>query len=400
MFTNQANVIRSNTFARAVCASELYDIYYYSGNDSFEYIIVSSSIIIPLIFIIIFSTLSKSMCGGIEPLFEPKNHANLVALLMIGTVVSVGIFVMDVIACYLVYSSNHEYALEIGSRYSINLSIVYGTLVCDILFIINLPISLFFFFYTDYKGHNFLKIDSNYFFLSMLVTPILCISSHLGYVMLAWLTEPSKSTTTLILFYFLFVSLFLIFRRFYRQIKNITPQRFCEKIKNITSQIREQILCKNNTNEHTHSNKTNEGNEQLQLETNEGNEQLHHSNKTNEGNDTPLNIVTFCLLFLYGIVILGIAIMIFSMFASLPLASEGLVNYLFNIFQIVVILISTQFAYKLLFGKKFSLKRILESFLEEIEKKSNEKLRKIIKENEDNVAKATGKIVAEYLLDT
>lgn len=144
MFTNQVNVIRSNTFARAVCASELYDIYYYSGNDSFEYIIVSSSIIIPLIFIIIFSTLSKSMCGGIEPLFEPKNHANLVALLMIGTIVSVGIFVMDVIACYLVYSSNHEYALEIGSRYSINLSIVYGTLVCDILFLINLPISLFF----------------------------------------------------------------------------------------------------------------------------------------------------------------------------------------------------------------------------------------------------------------
>lgn len=387
MFTNQANVIRSNTFARAVCASELYDIYY-SGNDSFEYIIVSSSIIIPLIFIIIFSTLSKSMCGGIEPLFEPKNHANLVALLMIGTIVSVGIFVMDVIACYLVYSSNHEYALEIGSRYSINLSIVYGTLVCDILFIINLPISLFFFFYTDYKGHNFLKIDSNYFFLSMLVTPILCISSHLGYVMLAWLTEPSKSTTTLILFYFLFVSLFLIFRRFYKQIKNITPRSFCEQ----TSRIQLK-LCKNNTNKSI---------EQLQPETNEGNEQLQLDTHSNEGNDTPLNIVTFCLLFVYGIVILGIAVMIFSMFASLPLASEGLVNYLFNIFQIVVILISTQFAYKLLFGKKFSLKRILESFLEEIEKKSNEKksnekLRKIIKENEDNIAKATGKIVAEYL---
>ncbi len=50
----------------------------------------------------------------------------------------------------------------------------------------------------------------------LLVAPCICATSHLGYIILAWITEPSRSTTTLILYYFLFFYLFLIFRKSYK----------------------------------------------------------------------------------------------------------------------------------------------------------------------------------------
>ena len=49
----------------------------------------------------------------------------------------------------------------------------------------------------------------------MIATPILCASSHLGYVMPAWLMEPSKCTTAFLLYYMIILYLFFAFKRFY-----------------------------------------------------------------------------------------------------------------------------------------------------------------------------------------
>ena len=48
-FTSQGSIERSNSFARAVCAGELYDIYYSGKNIGFNYIIGASAIAGPLL---------------------------------------------------------------------------------------------------------------------------------------------------------------------------------------------------------------------------------------------------------------------------------------------------------------------------------------------------------------
>ena len=52
-FTSQNNVERSNTFARAVCAGELYDIYYNGQATNFSYIIIAAAIAGPLSLVLI-----------------------------------------------------------------------------------------------------------------------------------------------------------------------------------------------------------------------------------------------------------------------------------------------------------------------------------------------------------
>ena len=52
-----------------------------------------------------------------------------------------------------------------------------------------------------------------------------------------------------------------------------------------------------------------------------------------------------------------------------PLASEDLFSYLFNVIQFIIVMISTQFAYKFLAPKKFSWKKII--------RKTTKKVRKI-----------------------
>ncbi len=115
----------------------------------------------------------------------------------------------------------------------------------------------------------------------MLISPILCLASHLGYILLAWLTEPSKCTTIFLFCYFL--------------------------------------------NKH-------------------------------------VNTQTFCLLIFLGFIFFVIMIMIISIIIVLPLSSEKLATYLFNILQLLVVIISTQVGYKIFFDSGIDLKKVLLTF--------------------------------------
>ncbi len=51
-FTEQGTIERSNTFAQAVRAGELYDLYYSGVNSEFTYIIAGVAIVGPLLLVI------------------------------------------------------------------------------------------------------------------------------------------------------------------------------------------------------------------------------------------------------------------------------------------------------------------------------------------------------------
>ncbi len=70
-------------------------------------------------------------------------------------------------------------------------------------------------------------------------------------------------------------------------------------------------------------------------------------------------MLVFCLNIFLGVVYLGVAVIFVMVVYLKPLASEDLFNYLFNVIQFMIVVVSTQFAYKLLVGKKFSIEKVI-----------------------------------------
>ena len=69
-----------------------------------------------------------------------------------------------------------------------------------------------------------------------------------------------------------------------------------------------------------------------------------------------INVPVFFATLLLGIVYLGLAVIFTMVVYLMPLASEDLFSYLFNVIQFMIV---AQYAYKLIAGKKFSIKKVL-----------------------------------------
>lgn len=116
-----------------------------------------------------------------------------------------------------------------------------------------------------------------------------------------------------------------------------------------------------------------------------------------------VNTQVFCLMFVYGIFIVGICAMIILMFVLLPLASEAIVVYLFNALQLVILLISTQFAYKVFLDSDgFSINKFWKSFRDyfatnKVEVRSK-KVLTVLKDDEATNSQTAG-VVAAGLTD-
>ncbi len=114
-----------------------------------------------------------------------------------------------------------------------------------------------------------------------------------------------------------------------------------------------------------------------------------------------INTQAFCLLFFFSFFFLGIMAMIITIIIVLPLSSEELVTYLFNVFQLTIVVISTQIAYELYFGSSFSFKHVFQKFRDVLSKKDsksyNNNLIAIAKDHSNyaEVDEATGAIAAE-----
>lgn len=102
--------------------------------------------------------------------------------------------------------------------------------------------------------------------------------------------------------------------------------------------------------------------------------------KLKEDESESVNIQACCLVFFFGIFFLGIAAMMIAVLIVLPLSSEELASYLFNIFQLSIVIITTQIAYELYFGSSFNLKHILNKFRKAFVKRHEQNKA----QNEDN----------------
>ena len=345
-FTFQENIHRINSFSKAVCTDELYDIYY-SGRTDINYIIAAMTIVGPILLLIVCA--SFIILGWISKKrkqAEKTKRKNLVALTLVGIYTTIYFLTLDLIAVNTVRNSKHEYAPELSvESIPFNLGVVYFTLAWDLLAFMILVFLLLLIVVIKCCKRPLMCCNTDSednIFPFLLIPPCMCFISHLGYIMLAWITQqPSRTTFTLLLYYFLFFYLFLIFRKSYKT-----------GLKIKMSNVIEYSPDEKHSNTQSVTENTADSDSQTQKQT----EQTSNIS-TNRKLPDKIDVCVFFVCLLLGIPYLGIAVVFIMILYIMPLASEDLFSYLFNVIQFMIVVVSTQFAYKLLVGKKFSIKK-------------------------------------------
>ena len=347
-----------------MCADELYDRYYGGSNHDINYIVSAATIIGPIpLAIVTLAFISMRVYVKSEhprrtsPAVKDSMRGKvLVAVVSLGIYISIYILILDIMSANIVHTSDHEYASELSGRSpSFNLYVSYITLFFDLLAcVMFLVVPMVAILINSCCGKGFLRLFGkrvNKVFLLFLVAPLICITTHLGYILLAWTTQPSKSTTTLILYYFLFSYLFLSLQ--------MTYKLGCQMIK---IKKKKNPNGEENTLEQPQPKEQPEG---IQLSDIKGQsaDNLHQRSPDVEQAlaiaKKSINVPVFFATLLLGIVYLGLAVIFTMVVYLIPLASEDLFSYLFNVIQFMIVVVSTQYAYKLIAGKKFSIKKVL-----------------------------------------
>ena len=458
MFPDRHQITRQHTFARATCAEELEDIYYSNRNPSFVFIIVCTTLLIPIFTaFLLFSAIRRMDEGAVNSFTHSKSHGTVVAVVLTGGIVSIGILVCNVLSCIVVVNDQHEYVDYIQGR-PINLYICFGTLVLNIIFI--LPtfayILYIIIFYNGRRvfrklccnpacslhprlqkavvfliGHNTynrittLSKDSvvSIMFPLMIATPILCISTHIGYIMLAWLTEPSKCTSSFLLYYLLLLYLFFAFKRFYGMHSKIKVsidylnEPAAENGVGKTSQrnASQRGTDHDKSDSGQENSNTKDGTAAIELGDVKGGERSSTSSSNGEEcveeiydvhkgvvsfgvvHRSHINTQTFCFLIFAGFAITGVAAMFVLIFLLLPFSSQELITYIFQLLQLVVVLVSTQIAYRILGSGSFNLQNIVKKFKDVYaEKGANEKLASIADQEHEELSDVIGEFAAEF----
>lgn len=433
---------RDTAIARAVRSDELYQKYYSGSNIDFVYIIAAASFgPISLIILVLLLNVAKASIRARRPVSRimksSLRNKNLVALVSLGVYVSIFILTLDILAVHHVRTSNHEYAAELSNRKPFNLVVLYFTLFCDlvacIVFLV-VPSVLIVLKkivckYWQESCFNFdlsstcckKEDDADCVLLYFLIAPVICITSHLGYIILAWLNQPSRSTTTLILYYFLFSYMYLSFRTSYKIGYKLLKNK--QKLSCCTGQSYSRLHPEENSGSQCNPSdnfqmqnvdsagqrnpiepSVNQRNPEGIEEEDEGahNEenQLADAGPPEEGhsgsaNNKPkgINVFVSLVTFLLGMIYLGVAVIFIMMVYLTPLASEDLFNYILNVIEFIIVVVSTQYAYKVFVAKRFSFKQGLK-YIREILVSEN-----IIKKNsEDNIVEECTNFFSKEIL--
>ena len=343
--------------------------------------------------------------GAVTALNNSK--PSFVSFVLIGFYASIVIFIFDIQACHAVVTSNHEFGDYVDSG-SINFHLNFVTLFIDasvlllqilcIVYIFYINIKIFFGINKRSKAYpyvlkfivlligkknseNFRQISDDAIiaavFPFMLFTPLISFSSHCIYIVLAWLTEPEKASVIFLTLYFVILINFYLFKSLYAKFSSV--KIVYKKNKDIaTGTVLEELkTTKDNGNQHS-----SKGIDFLEKKD------LSHRY---------INTQAFCLTLIFSSLIAGFVLMLLAMFIIIPFESVSLIDYVINVFQIFVLILSSQFALKVIFDTGFDLYSFVEVFKEALGKKEklkNDNVKAVVQE-EKELYKVAGVITAE-----
>ena len=223
------------------------------------------------------------------------------------------------------------------------------------------------------------------------------ISSHIGYILVAWLTEPDKTTYIALVMIAVLLYNFLVLRKLVRCCKDNCIIHKCIKLCNLIKPSNYKCNCisscfSSNSNSHLGYDELSDtdcqgsnpqqgnvqDNHQQQPEGNssrqEGNNEKNCVNfwqrlTSNNKNEKEFNICYFILAFFVGLPAVDPVIAIFIAFLSLPIPVLELAVYMENITQIIFVLAAVLVSYKVLQIKESDISRFLKQLVESFREK-------------------------------
>ncbi len=180
--------------------------------------------------------------------------------------------------------------------------------------------------------------------LFMLVAPLFSIASHSGYILVAWITEPSKATSVALIMTAISVYSFLLFRQCYVVNADIERKHPCWSILILIyplCQVGVHIAyivkycscckkCKENNNDGV-----------LLEDVFKGPHKEKEPSKK-----LMFNTQAFCITIPWGILSTGSLAMVIISFYDLPVQTLDIVEYLLEIFQVFIVVIALLVTYK------------------------------------------------------
>ena len=186
----------------------------------------------------------------------------------------------------------------------------------------------------------------------LIVAPFFCLVSHIGYILMAWVTEPSRAIETFIIAVGSFLFLFFMFRQCYIIHKDNTSCRPDYQAMSSTECCKKNLFstcCKKKTNgsgvrvqleeEVTRSAELEESSHLLRTSAEEG------SQSTDE-KDIEFSISGLFIAFCFGWLFALCLAFVIGSFSLLPFSTIGLIDSLKTIVQIGIAVLAFLVAYK------------------------------------------------------
>lgn len=332
----------------------------------------------PLIFIIVLIVVVRSLSNSITTkLSNSLNHPNVAGLVLTGIFFHFFFLALDMAALRLMMSDRELQDFPgTDARQRLNSFVTWITFFFDlaITLLIVLPCSIYLHCQDTLKNgklfnHIFQRIFSPLFYVIfgefnltkfwnsvrngddkverhhrawivcfMLLAPLFSLTSHAGYILAAWLTEPNKTTSVALVYIGIYLYMFLMLRQCYIANKKSESMDSCNCFLLVLYPIRQcckyivdciYLCCTKKT--------------YCEYKT-EYNKLLEEPKRRNETFKTK----TLCVTFTWGLPLTGSVAFLVSAFYELPVASYTLPIYLLNVFQVFIVMITLLITYKIL----------------------------------------------------
>ena len=433
-YNHPGQVVRDPSIhVQAICDKELKTEYYSHKNTRVFMVCV---LVIPIFATTFLSILIRSLHKEINSeLAIERNHGNLAALITVGVSVQCVIIGMDVAAAYYVHTKQYEYS-DYELQNTINLIVTFITLAFDSavgLFMLSCLaylwcsffhkdatqqnyyngkcascskgvlemcfscclIPCFYAVFGDIKQKEALAMPRNYgesanpplqvrvanqrmswVLFNMLLSPLFSMASHSGYILVAWLTEPSNTTVTALVTIAVVLAASLVFRRCYRVNSEVTLfptwpflicccpiAQFCIHIRNVVKLMCAYCCGKYEADIMQADNAAATQNDiqtAIELDDTYKNELTYLLiARAAKFSKKPFNTQALCIVMSWGILVVGALALIIVSFYEMPFKTLALVNYLLNIFQIFIVVITLLITYKIFILGEPDLQKVI-----------------------------------------
>ncbi len=354
-----SQVIRDErSTARAICSDEIKEAYYdtHEVKAFFTLILLSPTLWTIWVLLIYF--------GNIEnvgtTLEDKKNYPYLVALACTSIVVMIYIIIMDFAAALYFACGWHEYELH-GVLDTFNHAITWLSFLSNCAVCIT-TLGLF------CCEHYTKEADDHSKFMFIICGATICFSSHLGYIVIAWLTEPGKTASIFLTALCVLFFLVAVFRSAY----TITKLKWYKDIKN-------EI-----TDSQWYKDKITDSKWYKYIKTKITDSKWYKNNIKIKKTGPYCNCVFIAAVgFIFGVLP---SMLILGVFNVIPVPAYELASYFENIIRIILVLAAGIFTYRVLSFEDSDVKKFLKQFT----------ISWTGKKADDDIFETTGKHLGEF----